>query len=52
MSFNAVTHRSMVGELLIGASNADVSPKPTSTWMTAHESGNLEHSSQPAGSTV
>lgn len=52
MSFNAVTHRNMAGELFIGASNTDVSPKPTSTGVTAHESGNLEHTSQPAGSTA
>ena len=52
MSFIAVTHRSMGGELLIGVSNADVSPKPTSTWVTAHAAGHLEHTSQPAGSTA
>lgn len=51
-SFNAVTHRSTGDELLVGTSNTDVSPKPTSTWLTAQESGNLEHTSQPAGSTV
>ena len=41
--------------LLTGAEmtqKTTVSPKPIPAWVTVHKAGNLEHTTQPAGSSA